>query len=78
MKSNVINCYPLKSQISILFGPPPSPGGLLLSTKMGSLDIGPLYSTLCPNITSTRFLNTFQDNAVRLGEITYTKDYILN
>ncbi len=51
-------------------------------TKMGRLDIGPVYSTLCPSITSTcptsKFhLNMFQysiGGAVTPDEITYGQD----
>ena len=50
--------------------------------KMGSLDIDPVYSTLCPRITSTRctskcHVNTFQYSvagAVMTDAITYGKD----
>ncbi len=31
-------------------------------TKMGRLDIGPVYSTLCPKITSTRSTSKFHFN----------------
>ncbi len=52
------------------------------STKMGSLDIDPVYSTLCPSITSTRstskfHLNMFQhsvDDAVMPDAITYGQE----
>ncbi len=52
------------------------------SSKMGSLDIDPVYSTLCPSITSTRStsrfcFNTFQysiGGAVMLDTKTYGRD----
>ncbi len=52
------------------------------SAKMGSLDIDPVYSTLCPSITSTRstskfHFNTFQYSAsglVMLDAMTYGQD----
>ncbi len=53
---------PSKSQITSLFGVPSSPVGLLFvqcSTKIGSLSVGPLHSTLCPSITSTCFTPKF-------------------
>ena len=51
---------------------------------MGSLDIDPVFSTLCPRIKSTRstskfHLNTFQysvGGAVMLDAITYGQDCI--
>ncbi len=54
------------------------------SSKMGSLDIDPVYSTLCPRITFTRstpkfHLNTFQysiGGAVMPDSITYGQDCI--
>ncbi len=54
--------------------------------KMSSLDIEPLYSTLCPSNTSTRLtskihLNMFQCNVwgdVRLGAITYVQGCIVS
>ena len=52
------------------------------STKMGSLDIDPVYSTLCPSITATRstskfHLNMFQYSVggdVMTDTITYGQD----
>ncbi len=52
-----------KSQVSVLFGMAPPPGGLS-STKLGSLDIEPLYSTLCPSITPTRSTSNFYLNTL--------------
>ncbi len=51
-------------------------------TKMGSLEINPVYWTLCPSLTATlKFhLNTFQysvGGAVMLNAITYGQDCIL-
>ncbi len=54
-------------------------------TKMGSLNIDPVHSTLCPSITSTRsttnfHFNTFQYNVsglVMLDTFIYGKDCIL-
>ncbi len=55
------------------------------STKTGSLDIDPVYSTLCPRITSTRstskfHFNTFQysvGGAVMPDAITHGQDCIV-
>ncbi len=52
------------------------------SAKMGSLDIQPLYSTLCPSIKSTRSTSNFHSNMlqyslsslVMLDTITYGQD----
>ncbi len=51
-------------------------------TKMGSLDIDPVYSTLCPSITSTRTTANFHSNTfqysvsglVMLNTFSYSKD----
>ena len=62
------------------------PGGLLLSTlaeKWAAFDIEPVFSTLCPSVTSTcstskLHLNTLQYSVwgdVMLLEETYGKDY---
>ncbi len=76
---------PSKSH-SVLFGvpPPPSrwPSFEHSSTKMGSLDIEPVHSTLCPSITTTRstskfHFNTFQysiEGAIMLHAITCGQD----
>ncbi len=62
ISAEFIHVYPLKKPV--LFGMAPSPGGLLLSTstKMGSLDFDPVYSTLCPSITLTRSTSNFHSN----------------
>ncbi len=78
---------PSKSHFSVLFGmPPPSrwPPFEHSSTKMGSLDIDPVYSTLCPRITLTRPTSNFHSNMlqysvsglVMLDAFTYGKDCI--
>ncbi len=78
-----------KDQISVLFGMRPLPSRWRpfehFSTKVGSPDIDPVYSTLCPSITSTcstsKFhFNTFQysiEGAVMLDAITYGQDCTL-
>ncbi len=75
-----------KGQISLRFGmPPPSrwPPFEHSSTKVGSLDIDPVYSTLCPRIqdsTSKFHLDTFQysiEGAVVLDTIIYGQDGIV-
>ncbi len=55
------------------------------SAKMGSLDIDPVYSTLCPSITSTRSTLNFHSNtlqysvggAIMLDAIPYSQDCLL-
>ena len=64
--------------------PPPSrwPSFEHSSTKMGSLDIELVYSTLCPSITATYSMSKFYLNmlqysiggAVMLNTITYSQD----
>ena len=83
-----IHFYPLKRPnfFSVWHGPPsrwlPFEHS---STKVGSLDIDPVYSTLYPSITSTCstsnfHFNTFQysiEGAVMLDAITYGQDCTL-
>ncbi len=82
-----IHFYPLNKPnfSSIWHAPPPPPGWLPFEhsgTKMSSLDIDPVYSTLCPRITAapstpTSHLNTFQysvGGAVILNAITYSQE----
>ena len=80
-----INVYPLKKPKFSSVWPGPSFRWLPFehsSIKTGSLDIQPLYSTLCPSITSTRSTsschsNTFQysvSGLVMLDAFTYGKD----
>ncbi len=85
ISGNFISIYPLKKPIfsSVWHG---SPSRWLLfehsSTKMGGLDIELVYSTLCPNITSTRSTSKFHFNmlqysvggAVMPDAITYGQD----
>ncbi len=78
---------PSKSHFSVLFGMgPPSrwPPFEHSSTKLGSLDIDLVYSTLCPRITLTRSTSKFRFNMlqysvsglVMLDAFTYGKDCI--
>ena len=65
ISANFINIYPLKkpNSSSVWHGPPSSCLPFEhSSTKMGSLDIDPVYSTLCPRITSTRSTSKFHFN----------------
>ncbi len=85
ISANFINIYPLKKPKSspVWHGPPSSCLPFEhSSTKMGSLDIDPVYSTLCPSITSRcstpKFcFNTFQysiGGAIMPDAITYGQD----
>ncbi len=88
ISGHFIHFFPLKKPnfSSVWHGPPFTWLSFEhLSAKMGSLDIEPLYSTLCPSITSTRSTSHFHSNMLQysvsglviLDEITYGKDCIL-
>ncbi len=83
--ANFIHFYPLKKSYFCSVWPGPLSRGLPFehsSSKMGTLDIELVYSTLCPSITSTHSsskfcFNTFQysiGGAIMLDAITYSQD----
>ncbi len=85
VSANFIHFYLLKMPYfySVWCGPPSRwPSFEHSSTKMGSLDIDPVYSTLCPSITSTCSTSKFHPNmfqysvggAVIPNAITYGQD----
>ncbi len=84
ISANFIHFYPLKKPYfcSVWHTPSRWPSFEHSSTKMGSLNIELVYSTLCPSITATHstskfHLNMFQysvGGAVLLDAITYGQD----
>ncbi len=86
ISANFIHFFPLKKPLfsPVWHGPPSRwPPFEHSSTRMGSLDIDLVYSTLCPSITSTcstlKFhLNMLQcsvSGLIMLDAFTYGKDY---
>ncbi len=68
ISANFIHFFPLKKPLfsPVWHGHPSRwPPFEHSSTKMGNLDIDPVYSTLCPRITSTCSTSNFHSNMLQ-------------